>query len=733
VQIVAIEPPLPPVLSNVTSGQRAGTRDVEIFYDLTTSDPCHIGVDYSLDGGTTWHIVAADDITGGAGAGIGSATARRIQWDITSDFGGQPQRAIDLRVTADDGNLTVMLGPSQDIPLLFRRIPAGSFLMGSDDDANETPQHTVTISQDFYIGQHEITQAQWLAITDPAFVAGQCETFNNNQQFANPSHHWGDCQRPLEGGNDFQGFFASWNAIMGSDGYINRLNIAQSAVGTFSLPTEAQWEYACRATTTSDYNNGLDATGDGTGADSNLDFVAAYLENAFEDTYPVGARRPNSWGLYDMHGNVAEWCLDGLREYTEEPVTDPVGVSADARRVVRGGGFHDEPKYCRSAARSTMPTHKTNASVGLRVVATDVTPAVVTASSLPLTVDGSYYLTLVSNYDGIANLGDPTANKTVYADGEVATWTLTTPVAAAVPDKRYVATTLPDPITMYGDQAVEITWKTQYYLRTTTFGTGAAVVAQDWYDRGSNVTIDADFFPSFSFGSWGGDIDPEDQIDGERITVFIYGPRDIVENFDVNNAIDVDEDGLPDGWEQLHFGGLVTAGRDDGVYTDVDEDALNDLVEFQGGTDPNRSATRLTTGWNMISTPWQVDDDLTLAGQVRDAPIDIVWYWDRRFIRVDGSDPEHAHLLPGYGYFVHAGEELLVEFPGELPTVRTRVLKRGWNLVGAVNSGTIADNSAISGGFWMFDGATYQSTGNEVERFRGYWVYANSETTIELP
>jgi hypothetical protein len=197
-------------------------------------------------------------------------------------------------------------------------IPPGGFGMGSPGGEqgrsdNET-QHRVTITKGFWMAKTETTQAQWRTV------------MGNN-----PSSFKGD-DLPVES--------VSWNDIAGPGGFIEKANQSGGVGGRFSLPTEAQWEYACRAGTTGAY------AGD-------LDQMAWYQKNSGSKTHPVGSKKPNDWGLCDMHGNVWEWCADGYGAYPGGAITDPRGPASDTGQVIRGGGWRSAVDGCRAATRGT--------------------------------------------------------------------------------------------------------------------------------------------------------------------------------------------------------------------------------------------------------------------------------------------------------------------------------------------------------------------------------------------
>ena len=236
---------------------------------------------------------------------------------------------------------TVML--PGDVPLEMVWIPPGSFMMGSPDQEqgrldSESPQHEVTIAEGFWMGKYEITQVQWEAVMEN-----------------NPSHFKGN-DRPVEN--------VSWNDIRGTNGYLKKLNEAHPG-HNFRLPSEAEWEYAYRAGTTTRFYWGddLDYT--------EIDKYAWYQDNSSYSTHDVGLKVPNAWGLYDMAGNVYEWCEDiwhynyvGAPEDGSARVNSPRGST----RLLRGGSWGDDAHISRAAHRSTTNTDSIDFILGFRVV-----------------------------------------------------------------------------------------------------------------------------------------------------------------------------------------------------------------------------------------------------------------------------------------------------------------------------------------------------------------------------
>jgi len=214
-------------------------------------------------------------------------------------------------------------------------IPAGEFMMGSALSPEETarkyggearsfadehPRHRVRITKPFYLGKYEVTQAQWAAVTGASPWSG-------GPYAKEEPRHAASC--------------VDWSD---AEDFLSKL--PAGGVGGARLPTEAEWEYACRGGTTTPFSFGADV--------ALLNDHAWYDENAWDIgekcAHGVGLKRPNAWGLYDMHGNVLEWCLDGKRYYTSSDQTDPRGPSGGSR-VLRGGSWGDDPRGVRCAVR----------------------------------------------------------------------------------------------------------------------------------------------------------------------------------------------------------------------------------------------------------------------------------------------------------------------------------------------------------------------------------------------
>jgi len=225
------------------------------------------------------------------------------------------------------------------IGMEFVQIPAGSFDMGcsygdSDCSNDEKPQHRVNITRAFYLGKYEVTQGQWRAVMG-----------NNPSSFSS----CGD-SCPVEK--------VSWDDVQE---YIRRLN-AKEGGNKYRLPTEAEWEYAARAGSRTRYYWG----------DSMDGAYAWYDGNSGSETHPVGQKKPNAFGLYDMTGNVWEWVQDWYDSgyYGRSASNDPIGADSGSSRVLRGGSWVYDGRRCRSSDRSSDTPVRRGSDLGFRLART---------------------------------------------------------------------------------------------------------------------------------------------------------------------------------------------------------------------------------------------------------------------------------------------------------------------------------------------------------------------------
>jgi formylglycine-generating enzyme required for sulfatase activity len=210
----------------------------------------------------------------------------------------------------------------------FVYIPPGKFMMG---DEYSGPIHEVTLTTGFLMQTTPVTHKQWESVMG-----------NNPARFKSCGN---DC--PVEN--------VSWDD---AQSFIQKLNEMEKE--NYDLPTEAQWEYACRAGSTTRYCYG--------DQESLLDNYAWYRKNSQESTHPVAQLKPNDWGLYDMDGNVWEWCRDLKGDYPNLSVIDPVGPDNGTIRVLRGGSWYNDADYCRSANSNRRNPVNRNRYYGFRLV-----------------------------------------------------------------------------------------------------------------------------------------------------------------------------------------------------------------------------------------------------------------------------------------------------------------------------------------------------------------------------
>jgi formylglycine-generating enzyme required for sulfatase activity len=254
-------------------------------------------------------------------------TLRQENTEITQELATQKDKTKDEMPKGDGGIQSAPNAPSSDtlvnsIGVKLKLIPAGTFTMGeagSSNESNEKP-HRVTLTRPFYMGIHEVTNAQW------------------KQVMGSVPSNWKEDAHPAVG--------VSWKDAVEFCQKLSALPEERKAGRVYRLPTEAEWEYACRAGTTTQYSFGDDEklVGD----------YGWFAGNSVKQTHPVGQKKPNAWGVYDMHGNVWEWCSDWYGDYSDGEVTNPQGPSSGSNRVIRGGSWINSAGHCRSAIRGGL-------------------------------------------------------------------------------------------------------------------------------------------------------------------------------------------------------------------------------------------------------------------------------------------------------------------------------------------------------------------------------------------
>jgi len=302
------------------------------------------------------------------------ATERMAYWK------NPPPTAPALPIAAGQSQFTNSIG------MKFVKIAAGSFMMGSPEsdqeaDSDEKPQHRVTITKDFYVGQYEVTQGEFRAFVNAtsyktdAEKDGGCSVWTGSGWSQDSGKNW----RNVFVGDTRPVVCVSWND---ANAYISWLN-QKEGTSSYRLLTEAEWEYAARAGTSTKYSFGDDAgrlcdygnVADLTAKETNKDWTVANCKDGVgAETSVVGRYRANAWGLYDMHGNVWEWVQDWYQSdyYGKSPSSDPSNLTQNSNtyRVFRGGSWSFRPQYLRAANRcSYLPTYRYY-DVGFRLAKT---------------------------------------------------------------------------------------------------------------------------------------------------------------------------------------------------------------------------------------------------------------------------------------------------------------------------------------------------------------------------
>ena len=394
--------------------QNPATRVVEVSYTLTGDTPVYVTLGIETNGVaipapvTMWGDVTTLNNPVVIAPG---ETGKKIYWQakkdwpsnlttqaravVTAWFTNDPPASVAPYVVVDlSGGSTAVSypvrysivapdllgGPCKTTELWLRRIPAGTYTMGSltneigrEADQFET-QHTVTLTKDFCIGVFETTQQQWYQ------VMGTKPSFNSNVTYwaTRPVEQVSWCKiREGADGSTLRADEQTWPAS-GAVGEGSFMSLLRQRTGLkFDLPTEAQWEYACRAGTAGAWNNGTTITN--ANSDANMTLLGRYAGNTLSGLSPdrncttsyntalVGSYCPNAWGLYDMQGNIIEYCLDRISSTVKTSnlgtlsVVDPPGPASGPSRVFKGGGCASAASGCRSGYRNgigySLETH----------------------------------------------------------------------------------------------------------------------------------------------------------------------------------------------------------------------------------------------------------------------------------------------------------------------------------------------------------------------------------------
>lgn len=348
---------------------------VDIDYTVTCDTPdADIYVYPTALDGDRRIAIAPRTLTGAGATGPVKAGTHRMTWDLAADnpglhssaftvtihayAGAAPYMVLDLSAGAEATHYPVTYHSAcpdltddayRTTKMVFKLVIPGTFMMGSPStEAGRTDNedlHQVTLTQPFYMAIYECTRQQWAQVT------GKLPDNWSNNRLNGPAQYvsWEDIRGSVAA--------LTWPATeqVDNDSFMGKLRMRTGQ--TFDLPTEAQWEYACRAGTSTPWSTGDDASK-----------INGSFNNRW-DIKVVGSYAPNAWGFYDMHGNVQEWCVDAA--YTRlgtEPATDPKGSSGDYSRLVRGGYNQSKAVDVRSARRDWLKRARTDSSTGFRVI-----------------------------------------------------------------------------------------------------------------------------------------------------------------------------------------------------------------------------------------------------------------------------------------------------------------------------------------------------------------------------
>ncbi|MBT3196082.1 MAG: formylglycine-generating enzyme family protein [Gammaproteobacteria bacterium] len=335
-----------PTVTSLEMEQKLDELHLNYTLESPTGAYAEVLLEISEDQGGNWRTPKG--AKGDIGSGI-PAGANRIIWDIYSEYPKGIQGVVDFKLqTRAEQQQTPeqKAGDSWTDPysgIEFVWIPAGEFMMGSpssepgrDDDER---QHRVKLSEGYWLGRYEVTQRQWKKVMG-----------NNPSKFTSCGS---DC--PVEK--------ISWED---TQDFIRKLNGRGN--GSFKLPSEAQWEYAARAGTTTPFSFGNNITTSQANYDGNYPYNGNAKGRYRKTTVTVGSFPANRWGLHEMHGNVWEWLNDWKGNYPSGTVTDPEGPGSGQSRVLRGGGWNGYAKFLRSASRDYISPSGRDSLLGVRLM-----------------------------------------------------------------------------------------------------------------------------------------------------------------------------------------------------------------------------------------------------------------------------------------------------------------------------------------------------------------------------